>query len=175
MIQRPTIGIDFISHNIFLEEKTIRLQLWDTAGQERFRSLIPNYIRDCSVAIIVYDISNRGSFESVKGWVEDIKNQRGEDTVLAIVGNKLDLDQRNVTEEEGKQIANQYKALFLEVSAKTGANIQEIFKEVAMLLPECSDSTTEKHTSNKQVEKNNMEIEESFSIKIKTIDEQKKV
>lgn len=76
-MQRPTIGIDFISQNIFLEEKTIRLQLWDTAGQERFRALIPNYIRDSSVAVIVYDVSNRVSFNSVQKWVDDVKNQRG--------------------------------------------------------------------------------------------------
>ena len=76
-MQRPTIGIDFISQNIFLEEKTIRLQLWDTAGQERFRALIPNYIRDSSVAVIVYDVSNRVSFNSVQKWVDDVKSQRG--------------------------------------------------------------------------------------------------
>ena len=76
-IQRPTIGIDFISQNIFLEEKTIRLQLWDTAGQERFRALIPNYIRDSTVAVIVYDITHRKSFESIQKWIDDVKNQLG--------------------------------------------------------------------------------------------------
>lgn len=90
-MKRPTIGIDFISQNIFLEEKTIRLQLWDTAGQERFRSLIPNYIRDSSVAVIVYDVTNRVSFNSMPKWIEDVKNQRGEGVIIAILANKIDI------------------------------------------------------------------------------------
>lgn len=78
ILKRPTIGIDFISQNIFLEDKTIRLQLWDTAGQERFRSLIPNYIRDSTVAVIVYDITNLQSFNNAQKWIDDVKAQRGE-------------------------------------------------------------------------------------------------
>lgn len=96
-IQRPTIGIDFISQNIFLEEKTIRLQLWDTAGQERFRSLIPNYIRDSSVAVIVYDVTNRSSFKSMQKWIDDVKNQRGEGVIIAILANKIDIEDREIT------------------------------------------------------------------------------
>ena len=98
LTQRPTIGIDFISQNIFLEEKTIRLQLWDTAGQERFRALIPNYIRDSSVAVIVYDVSNRVSFASVQKWIDDVKNQRGEGVIIALLANKIDVEERDVTE-----------------------------------------------------------------------------
>jgi Ras-related protein Rab-6A len=90
-MQRPTIGIDFISQNIFLEDKTIRLQLWDTAGQERFKALIPNYIRDTSVAVIVYDISSRNSFKSVQKWIDDVKNQRGDGVIIALLANKCDL------------------------------------------------------------------------------------
>jgi small GTP-binding protein len=90
-MQRPTIGIDFISQNIFLEDKTIRLQLWDTAGQERFKALIPNYIRDTSVAVIVYDISARNSFKSVQKWIDDVKNQRGDGVIIALLANKCDL------------------------------------------------------------------------------------
>jgi Ras-related protein Rab-6A len=107
-MQRPTIGIDFISQNIHLEEKTIRLQLWDTAGQERFRSLIPNYIRDSSVAVLVYDVTstNRGytgrvSFNGIGKWIEDVKNQRGNEVIICLVGNKIDLPDREVTEREG--------------------------------------------------------------------------
>lgn len=104
-MKRPTIGIDFISQNIFLEEKTIRLQLWDTAGQERFRSLIPNYIRDSSVAVIVYDVMNRASFNSMPKWIEDVKNQRGEGVIIAILANKIDVEGREISEEEGKKLA----------------------------------------------------------------------
>lgn len=102
--QRPTIGIDFISQNIHLEEKTIRLQLWDTAGQERFRSLIPNYIRDSSVAVLVYDVTSkrscnvgRASFNGIGKWIEDVKNQRGNEVIICLVANKIDLPEREVT------------------------------------------------------------------------------
>ena len=97
-MQRPTIGIDFISQNIFLEEKTIRLQLWDTAGQQRFRSLIPNYIRDSLVAVIVYDVTNRSSFKNMQKWIDDVKNQRGEGAIIAILANKIDSQDRDVSE-----------------------------------------------------------------------------
>jgi Ras-related protein Rab-6A len=67
--------------------------LWDTAGQERFRALIPNYIRDTAVAVIVYDITSRPSFESLQKWIDDVKNQRGEGCIMAILGNKCDLEE----------------------------------------------------------------------------------
>jgi len=76
---QATIGIDFLSKTMYLEDRTVRLQLWDTAGQERFRSLIPSYIRDSSVAVIVYDISNRASFLNTTTWIEDVRNERGSD------------------------------------------------------------------------------------------------
>ncbi len=77
-----------------MEEKTIRLQLWDTAGQERFRTLIPNYIRDSSVAVIVYDVTSKASFKSVQKWIDDVKNQRGEGVIIAVLANKIDVEDR---------------------------------------------------------------------------------
>ena len=138
-MKRPTIGIDFISHNIFLEDKTIRLQLWDTAGQERFRALIPNYIRDAAVAIIIYDVASRQSFANVPQWIDDVRNQRGEAVVIALLGNKTDREDRCVSTEEGETLAEQNQLMFKEVSARDGTNVQEFFKEVASLLPEVPD------------------------------------
>lgn len=105
---QATIGIDFLSKTMYLDDKTIRLQLWDTAGQERFRSLIPSYIRDSRVAIIVYDITKRKSFEYIDKWIEDVKNERGdENVILCIVGNKSDLsDERQISTEEGEKKQN---------------------------------------------------------------------
>merc|ERR1712146_703040 len=102
---QATIGIDFLSKTMYLEDRTVRLQLWDTAGQERFRSLIPSYIRDCSVAVIVYDITNRASFLNSIRWVEDVRSERGSDVVICLVGNKTDLgsDKRQVSTEEGEE------------------------------------------------------------------------
>eukprot|EP00013_Stygamoeba_regulata_P022180 CAMPEP_0177666354 /NCGR_PEP_ID=MMETSP0447-20121125/21539_1 /TAXON_ID=0 /ORGANISM="Stygamoeba regulata, Strain BSH-02190019" /LENGTH=139 /DNA_ID=CAMNT_0019172501 /DNA_START=99 /DNA_END=514 /DNA_ORIENTATION=- len=88
---QATIGIDFLSKTMYLEDRTVRLQLWDTAGQERFRSLIPSYIRDSSVAVVVYDITNRSSFLNVKKWIEDVRTERGSDVIVMLVGNKTDL------------------------------------------------------------------------------------
>ena len=88
---QATIGIDFLSKTMYLEDRTVRLQLWDTAGQERFRSLIPSYIRDSSVAVVVYDISSKKTFEQTKKWIDDVRGERGNDVIVVLVGNKTDL------------------------------------------------------------------------------------
>ena len=98
---QTTIGIDFVSKTVPVDDGTVRLQLWDTAGQERFRSLIPSYIRDSHVAVVVFDITNRESFESTSKWIADVRAQRGNDVVIVLVGNKTDLAaQRAVTTAE---------------------------------------------------------------------------
>lgn len=133
---QPTIGIDFLSKTMYLEDRTVRLQLWDTAGQERFRSLIPSYIRDSSVAVIVYDVSNRQSFVNTARWVEEVRAERGKDVVLVLVGNKTDLvDKRQVSVEEGETKARELSALMIETSAKAGFNIKSLFRKIAGALP----------------------------------------
>ncbi|KAJ3702632.1 hypothetical protein LUZ61_006337 [Rhynchospora tenuis] len=133
---QPTIGIDFLSKTMYLEDRTVRLQLWDTAGQERFRSLIPSYIRDCSVAIIVYDVSDRQSFLNISKWVEEVHTQRRRDIIIVLVGNKNDLvEQRQVSFEEGEVKAIEIGAIFTETSAKSGFNIKTLFRKVASTLP----------------------------------------
>eukprot|EP00478_Filoreta_tenera_P002767 GABV01002877.1.p1 GENE.GABV01002877.1~~GABV01002877.1.p1 ORF type:complete len:163 (+),score=43.86 GABV01002877.1:34-489(+) len=79
---QATIGIDFLSKTMYLDDRVVRLQLWDTAGQERFRSLIPSYIRDSSVAVVVYDISNRQSFTNTAKWIEDVRQERGDGVMI---------------------------------------------------------------------------------------------
>ncbi|KAB5571226.1 hypothetical protein PHYPO_G00222600 [Pangasianodon hypophthalmus] len=118
---QATIGIDFLSKTMYLEDRTIRLQLWDTAGQERFRSLIPSYIRDSAaavvvrlqlwdtagqerfrslipsyirdstIAVVVYDITNLNSFQQTSKWIDDVRTERGSDVIIMLVGNKTDL------------------------------------------------------------------------------------
>merc|ERR1740121_3505829 len=88
---QATIGMDFQSKTVYLEDRTLRLQLWDTAGQERFRSLIPSYIRDAAAAIVVYDITKRASFLSTRKWMADVRADRGESTIIVLVANKCDL------------------------------------------------------------------------------------
>merc|ERR1719412_363074 len=85
---------------MYLEDRVLRLQLWDTAGQERFRSLIPSYIRDSSVAIVVYAITNKVSFSNVEKWINDVRNERDQEVLIMLVGNKSDLrgNEREVSE-----------------------------------------------------------------------------
>jgi len=133
---QATIGIDFLSKTMYLEDRTVRLQLWDTAGQERFRSLIPSYIRDSSVAIVVFDITNRQSFMSTTKWIDDVRSERGNDVIIVLVGNKADLsDKRQVTLEEATAKAVQLDIMFMETSAKAGHNVKSLFKKIAMSLP----------------------------------------
>ena len=133
---QATIGIDFLSKTMYLEDRTVRLQLWDTAGQERFRSLIPSYIRDSSVAVVVYDVSNRQSFVNTARWIEEVRTERGGDVILVLVGNKTDLvDKRQVSIEEGDAKARENGVLFIETSAKAGFNIKALFRKIAAALP----------------------------------------
>ena len=133
---QATIGIDFLSKTMYFEDRSVRLQLWDTAGQERFRSLIPSYIRDSAVAVVVYDTTSKGSFASTRKWVEDVRAERGSDVIVVLVGNKTDLeDKRDVTQEEGEGLAKELDALFVETSAKAGKNIKTLFRQIASVLP----------------------------------------
>ncbi|EFW99330.1 Ras small monomeric GTPase [Grosmannia clavigera kw1407] len=133
---QATIGIDFLSKTMYLEDRTVRLQLWDTAGQERFRSLIPSYIRDSSVAVVVYDISNAKSFQNTRKWIDDVRAERGNDVIIVLVGNKTDLnDKREVTTQQGEEEAKRNNLMFVETSAKVGHNVKPLFKRIAQALP----------------------------------------
>ena len=133
---QATIGIDFISKTMYLEDRTVRLQLWHTAGQERFRSLIPSYIRDSSVAVVVYDVTNRQSFLNTNRWIEEVRTERGSDVIIVLVGNKTDLvDKRQVSIEEGDSKAREFNVIFIETSAKAGFNIKVCFVRLVMHAP----------------------------------------
>lgn len=149
---QATIGIDFLSKTMYLEDRTVRLQLWDTAGQERFRSLIPSYIRDSTVAVVVYDITNVNSFEQVTRWIEDVRAERGSDVIIVLVGNKTDLaDKRHVSIDEGEKKAQELGvSLFIETSAKAGYNVKQLFRRIAAALPGI-DSNDDK-SQNKMIE-----------------------
>lgn len=132
---KGTIGIDFLSKTMRLMDRTVRLQLWDTAGQERFRSLIPAYIRDSSVAVVVYDVTCRESFQQTNKWINDVRMERGNDVIIFLIGNKLDLsDLRQVSTEEGNIKAKLLGILFLETSAKSGYNVDLVFKRITETL-----------------------------------------
>ena len=146
---QATIGIDFLSKTMYLDDRTVRLQLWDTAGQERFRSLIPSYIRDSSVAVIVYDITNRKSFANTAKWIEDVRAERGDDVVIMLVGNKTDMsDRRQVSVEEAEKKAEEEKIGCIETSAKGGYNVKALFRKLATRLPGLETATEEINSNN---------------------------
>uniref|UniRef100_A0A8C6SLY3 RAB41, member RAS oncogene family n=1 Tax=Neogobius melanostomus TaxID=47308 RepID=A0A8C6SLY3_9GOBI len=124
---QATIGIDFLSKTMYLEDRTIRLQLWDTAGQERFRSLIPSYIRDSAAAVVVYDIANLNSFQQTSKWIDDVRTERGSDVIIMLVGNKTDLaDKRQVSVEAAERKARELSVMYIETSAKAGYNVKQV-------------------------------------------------
>ena len=141
---QATIGIDFLSKTIHIEDKPLRLQLWDTAGQERFRSLIPNYIRDCSAAIVVFDVTNKQSYDSVDTWVNDVRKERGSDAVIAVVGNKIDkTEERCVSLEDAEAKAKGLNSIYQETSAKSGHNVKHLFSEISKALGREKGQATE--------------------------------
>ena len=125
---QATIGLDFQSKNVQIDNQDIHLLLYDTAGQEKFRSLIPMYTRDANIILLVYDISNRDSFTNLTHWLKDLTNVNMEEVILCIVANKIDLvDKRVVTNEEGQKFADEPDFIFQEISAKTGDGFSDLF------------------------------------------------
>ena len=131
-----TVGFEFFTMLFKISSKVIRLQIWDTCGQEEYRSLIQNFYRNASLAIIVYSIDKRTSFENLEIWLNEIKEKGNPDVKIFLVGNKNDLiENREVSTEEGEKFYETHKLnFFIETSAKTGINAEELFKRVAIVL-----------------------------------------
>ena len=126
---QATIGLDFQSKNITIHDQDVRLIIYDTAGQEKFRSLIPMYIREAQIILLVYDITDKESFDAMPNWIQEVKEVINKEVVFALIGNKIDLEgQRNVSYEEGKKLAEKNNFVFQEVSAKTGKNFENLFE-----------------------------------------------
>ncbi|BHF64243.1 Ras-related protein Rab-8A [Sparganum proliferum] len=127
-----TIGIDFKVRTIYLDGKKIKLQIWDTAGQERFRTITTAYYRGAMGIMLVYDITQASSFRNIKNWLSNISEHGNSDVEKMLLGNKCDMSsQRQVTEQEGRQYADNNGILFFETSAKDGLNVNEAFEFLA--------------------------------------------
>ena len=132
----PTVGFEFLTFNVKVQDKAVKLQIWDTCGQEVYRSLISSFYRSASLAIIVYSIDNENSFNNIEKWLNDIKSQSSPDVKIFLIANKVDLaDKRKVTREAGQNFASAHNvSFFTETSAKTGLNVQNVFIEAAKVL-----------------------------------------
>ena len=127
-----SIGIDFMSKNIRFRGQNIKIQIWDSAGQEKYKGLIPSYVRNSSIVFIVYDVSNRSSFDNVSNWISFVKNI--EKTTIVLCGNKIDLE-REVEKSDGEELAKKEGLTFFECSAKTDENIKNMFFSSIAILP----------------------------------------
>lgn len=127
-----TIGVDFKIKTITLNDQVIKMQIWDTAGQDRFRTLTSSYYRGAHGIIIVYDVTSKESFDNVRTWMQEIEKFASENVNKLLVGNKWDLEeQREVTTDEGKDLAKKYDIPFLEVSAKNAVCVDDTFTTMA--------------------------------------------
>jgi len=126
-----TVGIDFKWTNVVVKDTTYRVQIWDTAGQEKFRTIARSYYRNVKGYILVFDVTDRDSFEHIEYWLEELTNQGNPGTYKILVGNKADKEQeRKVSTKEAKNFAKTHGATFMETSALVGTNVNEMFIQI---------------------------------------------
>jgi Ras-related protein Rab-1A len=127
-----TIGVDFKIRTLEQEGKTIKLQIWDTAGQERFRTITSSYYRGAHGIIVVYDVTDKESFNNVKHWVQEIDKYAADGVNKLLVGNKCDLTSKKVvSHDEAKELAESLTIPFMETSAKNAHNVEQAFQKMA--------------------------------------------
>ena len=128
---KATVGVEFGSKNITIDNKIVKGQIWDTAGQERYRAITSAYYKGAHGAFVVYDVTQRETFDAVDRWIKDLKSNTDERLVILLIGNKSDLeDKRAVKKEEGEEKAREKDVAFLETSALTASNIEKAFNEI---------------------------------------------
>ena len=157
-IYKPTVGFDLLNYIVKINDKVIKLQIWDTCGQEEFSMCNQSLFKNASMAIMVYSITNKKSYDNIKKWVSRLKNLAKEDTVLFLVGNKCDLiNERQVNFSEAKKYGKDKFQCFVETSSKNGHNIDILFNKISIYLYE---NVLEKESKEKEDDSN---IEEYIS------------
>ncbi|XP_019616789.1 PREDICTED: ras-related protein Rab-37-like isoform X1 [Branchiostoma belcheri] len=127
-----TVGIGFTNKVVNVDGAKVKLQIWDTAGQERFRSVTHAYYRDAHALLLLYDVTNKTSFDNIRAWLSEIHEYAQQDVVIMLLGNKADMQaERVVKREEGEKLARDFGIAFMETSAKTGLNVELAFMAVA--------------------------------------------
>ena len=127
-IHLATIGLDFRLKTLEFEGKKIKAQIWDTAGQDRFRAITKNYYRGANGILLIFDITDRSSFEHIRNWIEQIKEEAPEQIIIYLVGNKIDnKNNRLVSNEEATKLAEEFGLKYFETSAKSNENVDSTF------------------------------------------------
>uniref|UniRef100_A0A5F8G7X3 RAB2A, member RAS oncogene family n=1 Tax=Monodelphis domestica TaxID=13616 RepID=A0A5F8G7X3_MONDO len=125
-VHELTIGVEFGARIITIDDKQIKLQIWDTAGQESFRSITRSYYRGAAGTLLMYDITQRQTFNHLTTWLEDARQHSNANMVVTLIGNKSDLETRQeVKKEEGEAFAREHGLIFMETSARTSTNVEE--------------------------------------------------
>ncbi|KAJ8479748.1 hypothetical protein OPV22_023475 [Ensete ventricosum] len=128
---KSTIGVEFATRTIRVDEKLVKAQIWDTAGQERYRAITSAYYRGAAGALVVYDVTRHITFENVERWLKELRNHTDGNIVIMLLGNKADLRHiRAVSVEDAQAFAQQEKAFFMETSALESMNVENAFTEV---------------------------------------------
>ena len=136
-LYQPTVGFDLLNHIVKINDKVIKLQIWDTCGQEEFSMCNQSLFKNATIAIMVYSVISKNTFDNIKKWVSRVKNLSKENTIFFLVGNKSDLDtQREITFLEGKEYGIKNFQFFIETSSKSEYNVDILFKELAIYLYE---------------------------------------
>lgn len=152
-----TIGIDYRIKNLVKDDKKVKLQVWDTAGQERYRSVAKSQYNTADGIMLLYDISNKTTFNQISHWLNDIKDKCSEHALIILIGNKCDLpeDQRAVTQEDGQKLAKKKSIGFFESSAKTKYNVDNIMNYVTeQILSKSSNKRSDKDEKKKELVNN---------------------
>ena len=130
-----TMGFQFYSFHVKINQKIFKLQIWDTCGQEIYRSLITNFYRTAALAIIVYSVTDKKSFEETEIWLKQVKLNADPNCKIFLIANKVDLPDKEVTSEDGMNLKKEHGfECYMETSAKTGVNVKELFVNCALAL-----------------------------------------
>ncbi|XP_023030366.2 ras-related protein Rab-37 isoform X2 [Leptinotarsa decemlineata] len=146
-----TVGVDFRTKVVAVDNTKVKLQIWDTAGQERFRSVTHAYYRDAHALLLLYDVTNKTSFDNIRAWLGEIREYAQDDVVIMLLGNKADCGHdRTVRREDGERLAREYNVAFMETSAKSGQNVDLAFVAVARELKHRQNGQKDANTFNVQ-------------------------
>ncbi|KAJ5079212.1 ras-related protein rab-11c [Anaeramoeba ignava] len=155
---KTTVGVEFATKSVQIDGKTIKSQIWDTAGQERFLAITTAYYHGAVGALLIYDLANESTFESLDKWLEEIHEQAEKGIVIMLVGNKLDLEEKRVIPtEKGKKLAQEHNLAFIETSALDSTNVELAFQTLVSQIYEMKKKSNNSHPDQEKYSNQNQE------------------